>query len=229
DLADTFILLGMAFDSSELHKKVFNNVALVYELYQKGSAKEVAGCCHMSCSQRCGTYRCGEKFELDKAKVVKNLQFFMIEKDLRFEMKRVQVRIMLQQEGTGHVSYVDLHRGFFIDLSATCLRTFATKLESLKSNSLNVGANLQGYHVELESRKLLRYKVVSWKTYPYSSDIAATMDTTYNYEWSSNQIFSIMVEATSSVPRAEVLEFPKKDNCRFLHTVYRVVDLERSI
>ncbi|GJT84697.1 hypothetical protein Tco_1066414 [Tanacetum coccineum] len=48
---------------------------------------------------------------------------------------------------------LDLHRGFFIDLSATCLRTFATKLESLKSNSLNVGANLQGYHVESESLK----------------------------------------------------------------------------
>ncbi|GKG48519.1 hypothetical protein Tco_0512666, partial [Tanacetum coccineum] len=38
-----------------------------------------------------------------------------------------------------------------------------------------------------------------------------------------------MVEATSSVPRAEVLEFPKKDNCRFLHMGYRVADLEQSV
>ncbi|PWA69439.1 hypothetical protein CTI12_AA301690 [Artemisia annua] len=30
--------------------------------------------------------------------------------------------IVLQQDGTGHLSNVDLHRGFCIDLSATCLR-----------------------------------------------------------------------------------------------------------
>ncbi|GJY13165.1 RNA polymerase II C-terminal domain phosphatase-like protein 2 isoform X2, partial [Tanacetum coccineum] len=32
------------------------------------------------------------------------------------------LRIMLQLHGTGHVSYVDLHRGFCIELRATCLR-----------------------------------------------------------------------------------------------------------
>ncbi|PWA60363.1 glyoxalase I, Glyoxalase/Bleomycin resistance protein/Dihydroxybiphenyl dioxygenase [Artemisia annua] len=46
---------------------------------------------------------------------------------------------------------------------------------------------------------------------------------------SSNQTFSIMAEAASSVPSAELLEFPKKDNRRFLHAVYRVGDLQRSI
>lgn len=38
-----------------------------------------------------------------------------------------------------------------------------------------------------------------------------------------------MAEAASSVPSAELLEFPKKDTRRFLHAVYRVGDLERSI
>lgn len=38
-----------------------------------------------------------------------------------------------------------------------------------------------------------------------------------------------MAEAASSAPSAELLEFPKKDNRRLLHAVYRVCDLERSI
>ncbi|KAJ9566176.1 hypothetical protein OSB04_002142 [Centaurea solstitialis] len=38
-----------------------------------------------------------------------------------------------------------------------------------------------------------------------------------------------MAEASSNVPSAELLEFPKKDKRRFLHAVYRVGDLERSI
>lgn len=39
-----------------------------------------------------------------------------------------------------------------------------------------------------------------------------------------------MAEAASSVaPNAELLEWPKKDNRRFLHVVYRVGDLDRTI
>ncbi|CAI9292547.1 lactoylglutathione lyase GLX1 [Lactuca sativa] len=38
-----------------------------------------------------------------------------------------------------------------------------------------------------------------------------------------------MAESASNVPSAELLEFPKKDKRRFLHAVYRVGDLERSI
>lgn len=39
-----------------------------------------------------------------------------------------------------------------------------------------------------------------------------------------------MAEAAASVvPIAELLEWPKKDKRRFLHAVYRVGDLERTI
>ncbi|CAH1448273.1 unnamed protein product [Lactuca virosa] len=45
----------------------------------------------------------------------------------------------------------------------------------------------------------------------------------------SNLRSFIMAESASNVPSAELLEFPKKDKRRFLHAVYRVGDLERSI
>ncbi|KAH7857677.1 hypothetical protein Vadar_015251 [Vaccinium darrowii] len=38
-----------------------------------------------------------------------------------------------------------------------------------------------------------------------------------------------MAEAAPAVPSGELLEWPKKDKCRFLHAVYRVGDLERTI
>lgn len=36
-------------------------------------------------------------------------------------------------------------------------------------------------------------------------------------------------EATPVVPSSELLEWPKKDKRRFLHAVYRVGDLDRTI
>lgn len=36
-------------------------------------------------------------------------------------------------------------------------------------------------------------------------------------------------EATQVTPNAELLEWPKKDKRRFLHAVYRVGDLDRTI
>lgn len=38
-----------------------------------------------------------------------------------------------------------------------------------------------------------------------------------------------MAEAASPDPNAELLEWPKKDKRRFLHVVYRVGDLDRTI
>ncbi|GAB2298881.1 Lactoylglutathione lyase [Dionaea muscipula] len=38
-----------------------------------------------------------------------------------------------------------------------------------------------------------------------------------------------MAEAEAAVPNAELLEWPKKDKRRFLHAVYRVGDLDRTI
>lgn len=38
-----------------------------------------------------------------------------------------------------------------------------------------------------------------------------------------------MAEAASLAPNAELLEWPKKDKRRFLHVVYRVGDLDRTI
>lgn len=36
-------------------------------------------------------------------------------------------------------------------------------------------------------------------------------------------------DATPVVPSSELLEWPKKDKRRFLHAVYRVGDLDRTI
>lgn len=38
-----------------------------------------------------------------------------------------------------------------------------------------------------------------------------------------------MAEAAPAVPSGELFEWPKKDKRRFLHAVYRVGDLERTI
>lgn len=38
-----------------------------------------------------------------------------------------------------------------------------------------------------------------------------------------------MAEAGQVAPNAELLEWPKKDKRRFLHVVYRVGDLDRTI
>lgn len=38
-----------------------------------------------------------------------------------------------------------------------------------------------------------------------------------------------MAEAAPVVPSDELLEWPKKDKRRFLHVVYRVGDLDRTI
>lgn len=38
-----------------------------------------------------------------------------------------------------------------------------------------------------------------------------------------------MAEAASLAPNAELLDWPRKDKRRFLHVVYRVGDLDRSI
>ena len=49
-------------------------------------------------------------------------------------------------------------------------------------------------------------------------------------EWKhSNLIYWNMAEAAHVAPNAEVFEWPKKDNRRLLHVVYRVGDLERTI
>ncbi|GAB4831952.1 hypothetical protein Ancab_005968 [Ancistrocladus abbreviatus] len=38
-----------------------------------------------------------------------------------------------------------------------------------------------------------------------------------------------MAEAEAAAPTAELLEWPQKDKRRFLHAVYRVGDLDRTI
>lgn len=38
-----------------------------------------------------------------------------------------------------------------------------------------------------------------------------------------------MAEGLAAVPSTELLEWPKKDKRRFLHAVYRVGDLDRTI
>lgn len=38
-----------------------------------------------------------------------------------------------------------------------------------------------------------------------------------------------MAESAPAVPSSELLEWPKKDKRRFLHVVYRVGDLDRTI
>lgn len=41
--------------------------------------------------------------------------------------------------------------------------------------------------------------------------------------------FRKMAEASAVAPNAELLDWPKKDKRRFLHAVYRVGDLDRTI
>ncbi len=49
-------------------------------------------------------------------------------------------------------------------------------------------------------------------------------------EWKHrNLIYWNMAEAAHVAPNAELFEWPKKDNRRLLHVVYRVGDLERTI
>ncbi|GKB69480.1 hypothetical protein Tco_0930892, partial [Tanacetum coccineum] len=54
--------------------------------------------------------------------------------------------IMLQLHGTGHVSYVDLHRGFCIELRATCLRPRARDRDRYRSRSRSKSPDYRREH-----------------------------------------------------------------------------------